>query len=64
MSYLREEFNEYLKANLTFRRVFALGVGFACLAACIAAIFGKTHLEIWQTALILVLGLLFFEWAG
>jgi hypothetical protein len=64
MNSIREEFSEYLKANLTFRRVFALGVGIACVVVCVAVVFGKMNLELWQTVLVLILGLLFFEWAG
>lgn len=64
MNFIREEFGEYLKANLTPRRLFALGVGIACFAVCVAAVMGRIHLTIWQTAFVLVFGLLFFEWAG
>lgn len=60
----QDECVESIKANLTPRRLFALAVAIACIAICIAVLLGNLQLEIWQTAVVLVVGLLFFEWAG
>lgn len=64
MSAISDEFKEYLRANLTFRRAIALCLGIACVAVCAAVVLGRMHLELWQTVLVLIVGLLFFEWAG
>ena len=64
MDHIRDEFNEYLKANFTIRRIIALALGFGCIGVCVAVVIGNYHLEIWQTVLVLILGLMFFEWAG
>lgn len=53
-----------LQNNFTLRRIIALIVGLAGLGICAAALFGSLPLNLWQTAVVLVISLLILEWAG
>ena len=56
--------NEYLRANFTPRRIISLSIALVCFALCTATVLGWVDLKLWQTALLLFVGLLFYEWAG
>lgn len=54
----------YIRANFSFRRVFALLISLACFTVCALAVVGTVYLEIVPAVAILLLGLLAHEWAG
>jgi hypothetical protein len=56
--------SDYLRRNFTFRRIFALLVALGCFALCIAVVLGKIQMALWQVVIVLLVGLLFYEWAG
>lgn len=56
--------DDYIKSNFTVRRTLFLMIFLACFAVCLAVVFGKIDLNLWQTLLVLLIGLLAYEWAG
>jgi hypothetical protein len=56
--------SDYIRANFTIRRTLFLLIFLACFAVCLAVVLGKIDLNLWQTVLVLLTGLLAYEWAG
>ena len=61
---LGSEFKDCLMANFTLRRIPFLLVGWGLMAVCAAVVLGLVNLELWQTVVALIGGLLLLEWAG
>lgn len=56
--------SDYIKINFTIRRILCLVMFIVCLGVCTATVLGVLHLKLWQAVLVLIAGLLAYEWAG
>ncbi len=56
--------SEYIRSNFTLRRTAALVVCLICFGLCTAAVVGWVQLQLVPAVIILIVGLLAYEWAG
>ena len=60
----KQWFRQAFAANFTLRRVFALLIGWGCIASGLLVVMGVVKLELILTITIWIAGLFFLEWAG
>ncbi len=56
--------SDFIRSNFSPRRIFALFLALICFSICIGDVFGVISIELWKAVVILIVGLLLFEWAG